>query len=205
MLSPATCLKSVGLIEPSCTAEAMADDQGASPAELVLEAARRNNTDLLYDVIKQLDDSTRNQNTKQSIAQVLNHARDGIGMGAIHLAALNGNYEVLDLILDQEGVEIDELDRLEKDTPLHKAVRYTNSLDQTDWAVGHQIVDILIDAGCDPRIRNGAKLRPFDLADPRNKDLRTMLQKAEYCMHVSDDIIREQSDDSGDYSDTDSD
>jgi hypothetical protein len=48
-------------------------------------------------------------------------------------------------------LEIDELDRMEKDTPLHKAVRYTNSLDKADWLVGHSVVDILIDAGCDPR------------------------------------------------------
>jgi hypothetical protein len=59
--------------------------------------------------------------------------------------------EVLDLLLDQEGLEIDELDRLEKDTPLHKAVRYANSLSQPDWEVGQQIADILVDAGCDPR------------------------------------------------------
>lgn len=59
--------------------------------------------------------------------------------------------EVLDLLLDQEGVEIDELDRMEADTPLHKAVRYTNELDRKDWKVGQEIVDILLDAGCDPR------------------------------------------------------
>jgi hypothetical protein len=58
---------------------------------------------------------------------------------------------VLDLLLDQEGLEIDELDRMEKDTPLHKAVRYTNSLSSQDWEVGQQIADILVDAGCDPR------------------------------------------------------
>jgi uncharacterized protein len=59
--------------------------------------------------------------------------------------------EILDLLLDQEGLEIDELDRMERDTPLHKAVRFNNDLDMKEWAVGHQIVDILLDAGCDPR------------------------------------------------------
>jgi len=58
---------------------------------------------------------------------------------------------VLDLLLDQEGVEIDELDRMEKDTPLHKAVRYANELDPQDRDVGKQVVEILLDAGCDPR------------------------------------------------------
>ena len=62
--------------------------------------------------------------------------------------------EVLDLLLDQEGLEIDELDRMEKDTPLHKAVRFSNELDVKEWDAGRQIVDILLDAGCDPRYGN---------------------------------------------------
>jgi len=59
--------------------------------------------------------------------------------------------DVLDLLLDQEGLEIDNLDRMEKDTPLHKAVRYVNSLSQAEWSSGHPVVEILLDAGCDPR------------------------------------------------------
>jgi hypothetical protein len=58
---------------------------------------------------------------------------------------------VLDVLLDQEGLEIEELDRMEKDTPLHKAVRYCNGLDKADWPHGREVVDILIDAGCDAR------------------------------------------------------
>jgi uncharacterized protein len=58
---------------------------------------------------------------------------------------------VLDLLLDQEGLEIDELDRMEHDTPLHKAVRYVNGLGKDEWEEGYAIVDILVDAGCDPR------------------------------------------------------
>ena len=59
--------------------------------------------------------------------------------------------EVLDVLLDQEGLEIDNLDRMEKDTPLHKAVRFVNNLDKEEWEAGHQVAEILIDAGCDPR------------------------------------------------------
>ena len=40
---------------------------------------------------------------------------------------------------------------MEKDTPLHKAVRYVNGLGADDWNEGHRIVEILLDAGCDPR------------------------------------------------------
>ncbi len=45
------------------------------------------------------------------------------------------------MLLDQEGLEIDEPDRMDADTPLHKAVRYTNSLNQKDWDAGAHIVD----------------------------------------------------------------
>jgi uncharacterized protein len=104
--------------------------------------------------------------------------------------------EVLDILLDQEGLEIDELDRMEQDTPLHKAVRYANALAPADWeSHGHPIVDILVDAGCDPRIRNKAKLRPVDLVDPRNTALRALLQKAEFAIQAGDDVVDEDEDD----------
>lgn len=132
------------------------------------------------------------------VAKLLNTARDGIGNGVLHLAAINGNYAVLDLLLDQEGLEIDELDRMERDTPLHKAVRYVNELDKKEWDQGLPVVEILLDAGCDPRIRNKAKLRPVDLVDPRNTELRALLQKAEYGMMVGNDVVAEDDEDDED-------
>jgi hypothetical protein len=44
------------------------------------------------------------------------------------------------------------------------------------------------------RIRNSAKLRPIELVDPRNKELRTLLQRAEYSIQVGDDVVREDDD-----------
>lgn len=120
------------------------------------------------------------------VAKALNGARDGVGNGALHVAATYGSCkcvggsstgqivahearggeksllvwladlwnisdDTLDILLDQEGLEIDELDRMEKDTPLHKAVRYSNSLVGENKKAGHAVVDILVDAGCDPR------------------------------------------------------
>jgi len=168
--------------------------QGASPRELVLEACRRDNTHLLLDVIEDLNKKSPKTATSD-VAKLLNTARDGIGNGVLHLAAINGNYAILDLLLDQEGLEIDELDRMEKETPLHKAVRYVNELDKKEWDHGLPIVEILLDAGCDPRIRNKAKLRPVDLVDPRNTELRTLLQKAEYGMMVGNDVVVEDDED----------
>jgi len=169
--------------------------QGASNKELTLEACRRNNTDLLHEVFANIEKQFGRKEAPHEIASLLNHARDGIGSGVLHIAAANGNYDVLDLLLDQEGLEIDELDRLEKDTPLHKAVRYVNDLARDDWESGMPIVEILLDAGCDPRIRNKAKLKPAELADPRNSDLRIMLQKAEYSLQVGNDVVVEDEED----------
>lgn len=59
--------------------------------------------------------------------------------------------EVVDMLLDQEGLEVDPLDRLEGDTPLHKAVRFINGLPKPDWADGKAMAELLLDAGADPR------------------------------------------------------
>lgn len=102
--------------------------------------------------------------------------------------------EILDLLLDQALIQIDLPSRLEADTPLHKAVRYVNSLNKEDWDHGYQIVDILLDAGCDPRIKNGAKLKPIELADPRNDELRNILRRAEYSMMAGGDVVEDDED-----------
>ncbi|OAK99192.1 ankyrin repeat domain-containing protein [Phaeosphaeriaceae sp. SRC1lsM3a] len=175
----------------------MADDEGASPRELIFESCRRNNTTLLEETIADIASSAGKSGGKpvELVAQILNSARDGVGNGILHVAATYGSYEVLDILLDQEGLEIDELDRMEQDTPLHKAVRYVNSLDKSEWAShGHPIVEILLDAGCDPRIRNKAKLKPIELTDPRNAELRSILQKGEFAMQAGGDVVEEDDD-----------
>jgi ankyrin repeat protein len=118
--------------------------QGASSRELLLEACRRNNTDLLSTVLSDFKST-------DELANFLNTATDALGCGALHIGAQYGAYEVLDMLLDQEGVEIDGVEKREGDTCLHKAVRYVNSLTKDEWEEGQAIVDILIDAGCDPR------------------------------------------------------
>ena len=55
------------------------------------------------------------------------------------------------MLLDQEGLEVDPVDRLERDTPLHKGVRYVNGLGKEEWESGGSVVELLLDAGADPR------------------------------------------------------
>jgi hypothetical protein len=84
------------------------------------------------------------------------------------------------MLLDQEGFECDPINRSEGDTPLHSAVRYINSLpagdDNAEFASG--LVEMMIDAGSDPRIKNRALLTPAQLVDPANAGLRAQLQDA---------------------------
>ena len=86
---------------------------------------------------------------------------------------------VLDFLLDQEGLETDPIDRIEQDIPLHSAVRFINSCSPTDWDEHIELVEMLLDAGADPLKRNKAKLKPLELADPRNKRLRARLAQGE--------------------------
>ena len=120
-------------------------DEGATPRELLIEACRRNNTDLLSTIISSPSHAT------SSVADFLNNTTDALGRTALHLAAEYGSYDILDMLLDQEGVEIDLREKREEDTALHKGVRYVNSVGEGERAEAIGVVEILIDAGCDPR------------------------------------------------------
>lgn len=108
--------------------------------------------------------------------------------------AHSGTDDALEELVDHEGVDVDPEDKLEGDTPLHKAVRYTNK-GQEEWEDGYRLVELLLEAGSDPNIRNKAKLLPRDLVDPRNEELRRRLQQAEYLARAGGDFIVEDADD----------
>ncbi|KAK9453255.1 ankyrin repeat-containing domain protein [Dipodascopsis uninucleata] len=151
---------------------------GAKPSELLLEASRRNNVDLLQEVLGINDN---NREASPSTAELINSAVDPLGNTALHLAALNGSYECLDILLDIEGVEVEPVNRLEGNTPLHNAVIYSEEEPEHGFAV----VEMLIDAGSDPRIRNKMKEKPIDLVHPTNPDLRRLLQGAELAINMA--------------------
>ncbi|KAK2628113.1 hypothetical protein QTJ16_002759 [Diplocarpon rosae] len=153
------------------------EQEGASIGEILIEAARRNNTDLLKETIDSIGDEDK-------VAKILNETKTVLGNHIYHEAALSGNYEVIDMLLDQPGFECDPLTRIDRDTPLHSAIRYINSLTESSpltpaiSSFSTELISMMIEAGSDPRLRNKANLTPYQLVDPRNEKLRQQLQDA---------------------------
>lgn len=170
----------------------MATNEGASSKEILFEACRRDNISLLEGILATPPYSSSVTET----ATFLNTATNSLGAGPLHVAATYGSYDVLDLILDQEGVEIDGKEKRDGDTALHCAARYCNGLAQEQWPTqGKAVIEILLDAGLDPRIRNKAKRKALELVDPRNDACRDVLRRAEMTLMAGDDIVREDVDD----------
>ncbi|KAK9462280.1 ankyrin repeat-containing domain protein [Lipomyces oligophaga] len=147
---------------------------GARPSEILMEACRRNNVDLLQEVLG----ISNGSNPRLGAAELINNSRDALGNTALHVAASNGSYECLDILLDVEGVEVDPVNRMEGNTPLHCAAIYAE--EEPEHAVA--IVDMLIDAGADPRVRNKLKDKPIDLVSKSNTALRQAFQGAEMAL-----------------------
>ncbi|GME89895.1 unnamed protein product [[Candida] boidinii] len=168
---------------------------GASLSEQIIEAARRNNTDLLEEIFEELN----NDNTK--ISDLINNSRDPVGNTPIHLTCKYGCYDVLDKILDIEGVEIDPINPKNGDTPLHYAVAY--SFQEPDYALF--MVENLLEVGADPKIKNKDNLKPVELASSSNEPLINALQAAEYSNDFSNGLEEEDVDDDDDDDDGESD
>ncbi|KAK6360852.1 hypothetical protein TWF730_006968 [Orbilia blumenaviensis] len=109
------------------------------------------------------------------LSKFLNHSRDSLGRMALHVAAKYGNPDILDTLLDQEGLEVDPESLMEGDTPLHVAAQYTSE----DADVGGYMIHLLVDAGADPRLKNKGQQKPLDLVDPSCQEVRAYLQEAE--------------------------
>lgn len=101
--------------------------------------------------------------------------------------------EIIDFLLDQENFECDPTNRLEGDTPLHTAVRWINSEPEAQREFGNALVDMMLEAGSSPRVKNKARLTAYQLVDPRNTGLRELIQKHEYASLNRGDFINSSS------------
>jgi negative regulator of genetic competence, sporulation and motility len=112
-----------------------------------------------------------------------------LGNHLYHEAALQGNYEIIDMLLDQPGFECDPVNRVEGDTPLHSAVRWINSEPPEQREFGNALVEMMLEAGSNPRIKNKGGLTPLQLVDPRNEGLKEVIRKHEYAALNAGDFV----------------
>ncbi|THH31042.1 hypothetical protein EUX98_g3165 [Antrodiella citrinella] len=108
----------------------MADDtKGASNNERLLAAAKQDDLDLILEVF--------------GAGEFDINFQDGLGNTALHYAASLGCPDVLEEILSYDGCDVDPINRMEKATPLHLAVRID------DPEMRKYVVDSLLEAGAD--------------------------------------------------------
>ncbi|QSL65447.1 hypothetical protein MERGE_002758 [Pneumocystis wakefieldiae] len=138
---------------------------GASPSEILLNACHKENPYLLNQI---LDDPSTD-------ICLINNSRDGVGNTALHLCVQYGSIACLNILLDVKNLEINSKNFLEENTPLHKAVEYQYK----DKDIALEMVESLIDAGADPRIKNKMKQKPIDLVNQRHSSIRDLLKRAE--------------------------
>lgn len=117
---------------------------------------------------------------------------------ALNIANPRSTDDVMDTLFDIQYFECDPLTRMDKDTPLHIAVRYAND---KDAELGTEMVTMMCEAGCDPRVRNKHGQKPADLVF-NNPEIKQTLQQTEYIL--AEGIQNEEGGDEGNGSASDS-
>ncbi|KAJ5130739.1 uncharacterized protein N7515_006778 [Penicillium bovifimosum] len=169
-------------------------DEGASPRELIVEACRRDQPHLIEQVLDDMEEQSNEQ-----VAQFFNDVTDSMGNHALHICAQYGSYDTMDALFDIQFFECDPLTRLDKDTPLHVAVRFAN---EKDAELGEAMIKMMCEAGCDPRVRNQHGQKPVELVFNNNGIVKE-LQQAEYIMAEGmREDLEELDSDGGDASDS---
>lgn len=68
-------------------------------------------------------------------------------------------------------------------------MRWINSEPEAQREFGNALVDMMLEAGSNPRVKNKARLTAYQLADPRNTGLRELIQKHEYASLNRGDFV----------------
>ncbi|KAH9889180.1 ankyrin repeat protein [Xylariomycetidae sp. FL2044] len=154
----------------------MADNEeyeGASVKERLIAACRDNNDVLLKEIIS-------NCKSEDEISNLMNNTTSVLGDHLYHVAASRGNYEIIDILLDQPNFECDPLNRSDGDTPLHTAIKWINKHPE-EREFGNGLVEMMLEASpSSTRVRNKARQTPSQVVDKKNTGLRDLIQKYEY-------------------------
>ena len=93
------------------------------------------------------------------------------------------------MLLDQPDFECDPINRLEGDTPLHTAIRWLNSEPVAQRVFGKALVEMMLEAGSNSRVKNKGGLTALQLVDPSNTELRDLIQQHDYTVQNAGDFI----------------
>ncbi|KAM0754832.1 ankyrin [Meredithblackwellia eburnea MCA 4105] len=132
----------------------------ASPNEQLLFAAKTDSSELLQQIL-QSDPETFDVNFQ-----------DGLGNTALHYAAQAPSPTALELLLEFDGTDVDLQNRLEGATPLHLAVKIEHE------GARQGVVDMLLEAGADPRIKDKTGTLPVEYLHPDSNDTDREIQRA---------------------------
>ncbi|KAG0288236.1 hypothetical protein BGZ96_007965 [Linnemannia gamsii] len=124
----------------------MSDEEGASYNELLVAACKEDNLDLLEKVL-----------SADASSFDVNHT-DGLGNAALHYAARHGSTGCLEILLYYDGIDVNVINRIESETPLHKAAAYP------DPDIALEMVQILVNGGASTKLLNKMKQTPADKA-----------------------------------------
>ncbi|PFH48126.1 hypothetical protein AMATHDRAFT_150600, partial [Amanita thiersii Skay4041] len=143
--------------------------------ERLLAAARTDNLDLLLEVFEQ---GGFDINCQDSLGNTRKAAQ--------------GSTEVLEHILSHEDCDVDPVNRIERETPLHLAVKLK------DEEVKSYVVESLLDAGADTTIKNKYGETALDSVSTSDQRVRALLRKAQASASVSHDDVASDDDEDGD-------
>ncbi|KAI3615788.1 ankyrin repeat protein [Moniliophthora roreri] len=162
---------------------------GASNNQRLLAAAREDNEEMLLEVFKAGGFDINFQdglgNTGGPLPECYVQTRPLkqplflCALSALHNAVINGSTDVLEHILSHENCDVDPINRTDKATPLHLAVKLENQ------ELRAYIVSSLLEAGADTKIKNKYNQMALDLVPPNDADTRKLIRKAQVQSTVS--------------------
>ena len=135
--------------------------------ELLFASCRQHNVDLLHEAFSYLT-------SPDAIGEFINVSLDPLGNTALHVASARGSLECLDVLLDQEGVEVDPRNRMDG-----------------AGADPRYIFPFLIYRGTNgDRIRNKGKLKAIDIVPSQQTELKGILKRAELKYLYATDVVQ---------------
>ncbi|KAK7209796.1 hypothetical protein V2G26_016974 [Clonostachys chloroleuca] len=78
--------------------------------------------------------------------------------------------------------------------PLHSAIRWINSEPPAQREFGKALVEMMLEAGSNPRVKNKGGLTAVQLVDPTNNELKDVIRKHEFASLNAGDYVNVEDD-----------